>query len=102
MRAKSTGRTVTESARRAQIVAAATEVIAVAGLARASFTRIARQAGLSSTGMISYHFAGKDDLLAAVTTEIERVTREFMEPRLAGADGAAARLRAFVEANVEL
>jgi AcrR family transcriptional regulator len=103
MRAKTTaGRTVTESARRAQIVAAAIEVIAEVGLARASFTRIARQAGLSSTGMISYHFAGRDDLLAAVTTEIERVTREFMEPRLAATHGAANRLRAYVEANVEL
>jgi AcrR family transcriptional regulator len=102
MRAKTTGRTVTESARRAQIVAAAIEVIAEVGLAKASFTRIARQAGLSSTGMISYHFAGKDDLLAACTSEIERVTREFMEPRLAAADGAAERLRAYVEANVEL
>jgi AcrR family transcriptional regulator len=102
MRAKTTGRTVTESARRAQIVAAAIEVIAEVGLARASFTRIARQAGLSSTGMISYHFAGKDDLLAACTAEIERVTREFMEPRLAAVDGAANRLRAYVEANVEL
>jgi AcrR family transcriptional regulator len=103
MRAKSAGaRTVTESARRAQIVAAAIEVIAEVGLAGATFTRIARQAGLSSTGMISYHFAGKDDLLAACTTEIERVTREFMEPRLAAVDGAAARLRAYVEANVEL
>jgi AcrR family transcriptional regulator len=102
MRAKTAGRTVTESARRAQIVAAAIEVIAEVGLAKASFTRIARRAGLSSTGMISYHFAGRDDLLAAVTTEIERVTREFMQPRLAATDGPTARLRAYVEANVEL
>jgi AcrR family transcriptional regulator len=102
MRAREGARTVTESARRTQIVAAAIEVIAEVGLAKASFTRIARQAGLSSTGMISYHFAGKDDLLAACTAEIERLTREFMEPRLAGTDGAADRLRAYVEANVEL
>jgi AcrR family transcriptional regulator len=102
MRANTTGRTVTETARRTQIVAAAIAVIAEVGLAKASFTRIARRAGLSSTGMISYHFAGRDDLLAAVTAEIERVTREHMEPRLAATDGAAARLRAYVEANVEL
>lgn len=94
--------TVTESVRRAQIVSAAIEVIAEVGYAGASFTRIARRAGLSSTGMISYHFAGKDDLLAACTTEIERVTREFMEPRLAVVEGSAARLRAYIEANVEL
>ena len=102
MRARAAAKTVTETARRAQIVAAAIEVIAEVGLAKASFTRIARQAGLSSTGMISYHFAGKDDLLDACTTEIERITREFMEPRLSAVEGSAARLRAYVEANVEL
>jgi AcrR family transcriptional regulator len=58
-------RTFTESARRAQIVTAAIEVIAEVGYAKASFSRIAKQAALSSTGMISYHFAGKDDLLTA-------------------------------------
>lgn len=57
-------RTFTESARRAQIVTAAIEVIAEVGYAKASFSRIAKQAALSSTGMISYHFAGKDDLVA--------------------------------------
>jgi AcrR family transcriptional regulator len=33
-------------------------VIAEDGFAKASFSRIAKHAGLSSTGMISYHFAG--------------------------------------------
>src|SRR5215470_5894385 len=64
-------RTFTESGRRAQIVTAAIEVIADVGFAKASFSRIAKHAGLSSTGMISYHFAGKDDLLAACVAEIE-------------------------------
>ncbi|MEU5258096.1 TetR/AcrR family transcriptional regulator [Amycolatopsis sp. NPDC021455] len=95
-------RTFTESGRRAQIVRAAIEVIAEAGYAMASFSRIAKHAGLSSTGMISYHFAGKDDLLAACVTEIEEVTGAFMQPRIDGATGHVAQLRAYVEANVEL
>jgi len=95
-------KTFTESGRRAQIVAAAIEVIAEVGYAKASFTRIAKHAGLSSTGMISYHFAGKDDLLAACVAEIERVTGAFMQPRIDAADGPVARLRAYVEANVAL
>ncbi|MEU8634258.1 TetR/AcrR family transcriptional regulator [Amycolatopsis sp. NPDC048633] len=95
-------RTFTESGRRAQIVRAAIEVIAEAGYAKASFSRIAKQADLSSTGMISYHFAGKDDLLAACVTEIELVTGAFMQPRIDAAVGHVAQLRAFVEANVEL
>ncbi|WP_205661073.1 TetR/AcrR family transcriptional regulator [Amycolatopsis vastitatis] len=95
-------RTFTESGRRAQIVRAAIEVIAEAGYAKASFSRIAKHAGLSSTGMISYHFAGKDDLLKACVTEIEEVTGAFMQPRIDAATGHVAQLRAYVEANVEL
>jgi AcrR family transcriptional regulator len=98
MRAK----TFTESGRRAQIVRAAIEVIAEAGYAKASFSRIAKQADLSSTGMISYHFAGKDDLLTACVTEIELVTGAFMQPRIDAAVGHVAQLRAYVESNVAL
>jgi AcrR family transcriptional regulator len=95
-------RTFTESARRAQIVTAAIEVIADIGYAKASFSQIAKRAGLSSTGMISYHFAGKDDLLTACVAEIEKVTDAFMQARIATADGHVAVLRAYVEGNLAL
>jgi AcrR family transcriptional regulator len=95
-------RTFTESARRAQIVTAAIEVIAEAGYAKASFGRIAQHAGLSSTGMISYHFAGKADLLAACVTEIDQVTEAFMQPYLEAADGYVAQLRAYIQSNLAL
>ena len=49
----------TEHARRAQIVGAAVETIADLGYGQASFAQIARRAGPSSTGLISYHFAHK-------------------------------------------
>lgn len=95
-------RTFTESGRRAQIVASAIEVIAEVGYANASFSRIAKHAGLSSTGMISYHFAGKDDLYSACVTEIELVTGAYMNPRIDAADGHVGKLRAYVESNVAL
>ena len=95
-------RTFTESGRRAQIVASAIGVIAEVGYANASFSRIAKHAGLSSTGMISYHFAGKDDLYAACVTEIEQVTGAYMNPRIDAADGHVGKLRAYVESNVAL
>lgn len=98
MRAKS----FVEVHRRDQIVAAAIEVIAELGYTKASFSRIAKQAGLSSTGMISYHFAGKDDLLAACVAEIERSTGAFMLPQIEAADGFVPKLRAYVTANVAL
>ncbi|MFC4943180.1 TetR/AcrR family transcriptional regulator [Pseudonocardia sp. GCM10023141] len=90
------------SSRRAQIVSAAIEVIAADGFANATFSRIAKQAGLSSTSLISYHFAGKEDLLAACLTEIEAITNGFMQARIGAARGHVAQLRAYVESNVAL
>ena len=83
-------------------MAAAIEVIAESGYAKSSFSRIAKHAGLSSTGMISYHFAGKDDLLAACVAEIDRVMDAYMQPSIDAADGHVAKLRAYVESNVAL
>ncbi|QUQ64925.1 TetR/AcrR family transcriptional regulator [Kutzneria sp. CA-103260] len=96
------GRTFTESARRAQIVAAAIAVIAEHGYAAASFTRIAKQAGLSSTGMISYHFANKDDLIREVLTEATTVAYNYISPRMEAVTGYAAKLRVRLESNMEL
>jgi AcrR family transcriptional regulator len=56
------GRSFIEQARRAQIIAATIEVLAAYGSANATFVRIARQAGLSSPGLISYHFKNKEEL----------------------------------------
>ncbi|MBC2877217.1 MULTISPECIES: TetR/AcrR family transcriptional regulator [Streptomyces] len=95
-------RTFTEAARRAQIVDAAIEVIAEVGYAKASFSRIARQAGLSSTGMISYHFAGKDDLMREVVAEVIRVADAYMRPRIEAHRTAPERLRAHIESNLAL
>jgi len=96
------GRTFTESARRAQIVAAAIAVIAEHGYAAASFTRIAKHAGLSSTGMISYHFANKDDLIREVLTETTSVAYHYISPRMEAVTGYRAKLRVRLESNIEL
>ncbi|MBH1936394.1 TetR family transcriptional regulator [Streptomyces sp. AV19] len=95
-------RTFIEAARRAQIVAAAIEVIAEVGYAKATFTRIARRAGLSSTGMISYHFSGKDDLMREVVAEVMRVADGYMRPRIEAEATASGRLRAHIESNLAL
>jgi AcrR family transcriptional regulator len=92
-------RTFTESARRAQIVEVAIQVAATAGYANTSFARIAKEAGLSSTGIISYNFAGKDDLMREVVAEVLRVAEAYISPRLAAAVDARATLRAYVEAH---
>lgn len=95
-------RTFTETARRAQIVDAAIEVVAEHGYPNTSFAKIAKHAGLSSTGMISYHFQGKDDLIREVVAEIVRVNTEFVVAKLDPEGGYTARLRAYFAANLAL
>ncbi|MFF2813458.1 TetR family transcriptional regulator [Streptomyces sp. NPDC058000] len=92
----------TETGRRAQIVAAAIDVIAEVGYHRASFAKIAKHAGLSSTGMISYHFDGRDDLMSEVVTEVLRLAEGYIRPRIEAHESYAARLRASIEGNLDL
>src|SRR5579875_757748 len=109
MQARTSGpkpvRTFTEQARRAQIVAAAITTIAEVGYRNASFAQIARRAGLSTTGLISYHFAGKDELIGEVVRTVVAEMGRFMAERMRAAGGAgrsaAAALRTYIEASVE-
>ena len=91
-------------ARREQIVSAMIEVVAREGYAAASYARIAKHAGLSSTRLISYHFADKDDLVATtVATIVERIGAE-VAAALAAADPTdpRARLTAYIRGVVDL
>jgi AcrR family transcriptional regulator len=95
---KAGGPTFTERARRAQIVAAAIDTIADLGFARASYAQIAKRAGLSSTGLISYHFASKDELIDEVVAEVVAAGQAYMLPRIEAAED---KLRAYIESNLE-
>jgi AcrR family transcriptional regulator len=97
---KTPRRTFAETARRAQIVEVAIILAATAGFASVSFARIAKEAGLSSTGIISYNFAGKDDLLREIVAEVMRAASDYIQPRIEAAIGARAKLRAYIEANI--
>ena len=55
------GQTFTETARRAQIVTAAVDILAEDGFKAASLARIAQRAGISK-GLILYHFSSKEEL----------------------------------------
>jgi AcrR family transcriptional regulator len=94
-------RTFTETARRAQIVGAAIAVIAEVGSQKASFARIAKRAGLSSTGLISYHFSGRQELIDEVVSTIVSDMAAFMAGRMAGVADATGALRSYIEGNVE-
>ena len=93
--------TFTEAARRAQIVQAAIMTIAQVGYRRASYAQIAKRAGLSSTGLISYHFASKAELLNQVIAEVVAAGQGFMLPRIEAAAPGRDRLRAYITSNLE-
>jgi AcrR family transcriptional regulator len=92
--------TVTEAARQAQIVDAAIATIAEGGYAKATFAQIARRAGLSSTGLISYHFAGKDDLITQVAATVMHRIGTHMTGVVGAETTAAGRLRAYITGNI--
>ena len=76
-------------------------MIARDGFRHASFARIAKHAGLSSTRLISYHFAGKDELIQVVSADVIASIGDYMARRLAIESSAAGLLRAYIEGMVE-
>src|ERR1700735_5310503 len=93
-------RSFVSSARRAQIVEAATEPLAEVGYAHASLARIAARLGISK-GVISYHFAGKDDLIAEIVSQVLQRARAYMQPRIEAQTTGPEMLRAYIESNLE-
>ena len=93
-------RSFIEAARRAQIVESAIAVIAEVGYANTSMARIARRAGISR-GLISYHFSGKDELIAQVLVTVYAEGGAFMEPRVTAETTAAGQLRAYIQSNID-
>ena len=91
--------TVTEIARRAQIVDATIRTLAESGYAKTSYSQIARRAGLSSTGLISYHFASKGELMGEVVSAvIDSIGRHVYE-RMERTTSPAEALRAYILAT---
>lgn len=93
------GRTFIARARRAQIVAAAIETLADDGYAGTSLARIAARLGISK-GVISYHFAGKDDLVKEIVLQVVEQARDYMMPRIAAQPTGTGMLRAYIESNL--
>jgi TetR/AcrR family transcriptional regulator, fatty acid metabolism regulator protein len=93
------GRTFIETARRAQIVAAAIDTLAELGYGQASLARIAERAG-TSKGVIIYHFGSKDDLVREVVAELSAKGRAYLGPRLEAESTGSGMLRTYIEANL--
>jgi AcrR family transcriptional regulator len=94
------GPSVTEAARRAQIIGATIETIGELGYTKASFARIKERADLGSTRIISYHFGTKAGLMQAVLTTVTGIKDEFLVERTGGGTDRASMLRAYIESEV--
>jgi TetR/AcrR family transcriptional regulator, fatty acid metabolism regulator protein len=75
--------TFTRRKRREQLVDCAIEAIVELGFNRASVGEVARRAGVSK-GVVTYHFAAKDDLIHEVVAQIFDSIKAFLEDRLSG------------------
>lgn len=100
MRSKGDDRSFVSRARRGQIVDGAIETLAEVGYANASLSRIALRLGISK-GVISYHFAGKDDLIAEIVKQVLQRARAYMQPRIEAQATGPDMLRVYIESNLE-
>jgi TetR/AcrR family fatty acid metabolism transcriptional regulator len=80
-------RTFTQVKRRDQLVDCMIDAIAEVGFPRASVAEVARRAGVSK-GVVTYHFAAKDDLIRAVIADVLASMRQYLEPCILAADPA--------------
>lgn len=88
-----------EAARRRQIIDATIGVLAHHGYAKASLSRIADEAGISKS-IISYHFAGKDELFEQVFLAVAERAGEAMTPHMAVARSPAESIAAYIRHQI--
>ena len=63
----------------------AIDAVAELGFPRTSVAEVARRAGVSK-GVVTYHFAAKDDLISAVIAHVLGSMTEYVQPRLLAAE----------------
>jgi AcrR family transcriptional regulator len=100
VRSKSAKATFTEQARRGQIIAAAIDVLADRGYPATSMAAIAAHIGISK-GVISYYFAGKEELLREVVSSVLTEAVQYMQPSVRGATTHAEALHNYLVANLD-
>ncbi|MEX3715844.1 TetR/AcrR family transcriptional regulator [Cytobacillus horneckiae] len=88
-----------EKARRAQIVECAIETIAEVGYAQASLGQIAKRAKISK-GVISYHFANKEELMEQIPIEYYKAWHTYIFPRIEAQKSPKEMLRVYIESNL--
>jgi AcrR family transcriptional regulator len=89
----------TRTARRAQIVTCAIEVIAEVGYPRASIRRIAGRLGIAMSAVL-YHFGSKDNLIDAIVEHMYRAMLALVIPALNAETTATGKLNAYIRSSI--
>ncbi|MCZ4517781.1 TetR/AcrR family transcriptional regulator [Rhodococcus ruber] len=99
IKADRTEPTFIQNARRAQLIECAVDVIAEAGVEKASLVRIAGYAGISR-GVISYHFGSREELLDAVVQRVYALGEQEVGPLVRAAESSREALLEFISGSV--
>ncbi|WP_337969845.1 TetR/AcrR family transcriptional regulator [Virgibacillus salexigens] len=86
-------------ARREQIIKAAVEVLREIGYVSTSLSKIANKANIS-TGLISYYFSGKEDLMNNTLMYLVQQEWVFIRDKVEQKQTPTERLMAFIEASL--
>ncbi|MFM9277518.1 TetR/AcrR family transcriptional regulator [Paenibacillus jiagnxiensis] len=86
-------------ARREQIIKAAIVVLAEIGYHSTSLSKIANKANIS-TGLISYHFSGKEDLMRNTLMYLVEQERAFIKGKVEQKQTYMEKLMTFIEASL--
>jgi AcrR family transcriptional regulator len=89
------------SRRPEEILDAAVRVVAREGYHGLSFAKVVREAGLSSTRLVSYHFGTREELLRQAFARVLARAAQFMGPPIAAQDSARGKVRAYIESNLQ-
>jgi len=92
--------TLIEEVRRRQIVDTAIETIAQRGFSHTTLNDIAKKAGVS-TGVITYHFKNKDDLLEQSIKKLLDAPNAYVLSLVDEQSTHRDRLRTYITANIE-
>jgi AcrR family transcriptional regulator len=92
-------RTFIEAARRKQLIKCAIDALAETGYIKTSLAQIAKRANIS-TSVVSYYFAGKDDLMREVITEVYSDAARYMEAHIDATAAPSQILRAYIDSNL--
>lgn len=92
--------TLIEKFRRKQVIDTAIEAIAKDGFARTTIAEIARRAGVS-TGVITYHFKNKDELLEQCIRRLFEAPNTHVIEKVDTKHTYTLKLTTFIEANIE-